>query len=726
MTQPENIQSGSHKTILILASSPTDKARVRLGKEVQEIKKGLQRSKYKDEFTLEERWAVGPRDLHRALLDCNPQIVHFCGHASGENGLFLEDVSGKAQLVSTQALANLFKRFAERGLECVVLNACYTETQANEIAKHIDYVVAMNSAIGDNAAIQFAVGFYDELGAGWSYEDAYKGGCDEIALQGIPEEHTPVFKNFQKNSHASPSTSVFSEIARETYKKLKAFLKSRGRYVLSGLTPRFAHEGDLALVCEAMDEVLGRKVVFKALKLPDNNQKIHSNNEVEFQRFKEAVERGCKLSDEPNFMTIYDAHILESFDISIKENSVPYFVIQLIKGDSIRTHREHNTELQPREVRELILAIISSVVRIHNKGYCHGNIKPSNIMLRETPPDSVKLKNPLEKYEPFISPLHRYFSNQEELLSQLERRVENLENLDKLERKVKLNYILEDIAYSITPELFGPSQFDIDHKKTDQYMIGLLAYELLTNKLPCFLKEFDEDKFRDNPKEEFDILKGNLLDEDLFAFKDQTQLESVRDCPDSFKQAILKMISLEPSKRYNSLKDAGNVIERKYEYILAKESLARCLKKEDDFIDAFYDNFKHFTHNHEKFEAFFGSLKADEASWKNHRQVIKEAMLLLIAFHDQEEFSHAVEENIPQRQRILDENNILSRIAEKHVHFKKKEFQINQDDFKNFQRALICTICGPSHSKINNKSPFDEFCNLNKRGHTKKDIKDAW
>ncbi len=59
----------------------------------------------------------------------------------------------------------------------------------------------MNSGIGDDAAIKFAVGFYDELGAGWLYEDAYHGGCDAIALQGIPEEHTPVFKNLKKKSN---------------------------------------------------------------------------------------------------------------------------------------------------------------------------------------------------------------------------------------------------------------------------------------------------------------------------------------------------------------------------------------------------------------------------------------------------------------------------------------------------------------------------------------------
>ena len=94
-----------------------------------------------------------PDDLRRALLDFNPEIVHFCGHGLGDDGLVLENDPGLAQLVPTEALANLFKRFATRGLECVVLNACYSEIQAKEIAEHIDYVVGMSSGIGDDAAI---------------------------------------------------------------------------------------------------------------------------------------------------------------------------------------------------------------------------------------------------------------------------------------------------------------------------------------------------------------------------------------------------------------------------------------------------------------------------------------------------------------------------------------------------------------------------------------------
>ncbi|HEY9691092.1 MAG TPA: CHAT domain-containing protein [Oculatellaceae cyanobacterium] len=201
LAQRENSQSSVPKTILVLASSPTNEARLRLDKEVREIDEGLRRSQQREKFTLQQRWAVRPDDLRRALLDLSPQIIHFCGHGSGEDGLVLEDDAGRAQLVPTEALVNLFKRFATRGLECVVLNACYSEIQADAIATHIDYLVGMNSTIRDDAAIKFAVGFYDELGAGYSYEDAYYGGCDAIALQGIPEEHTPVFKNLKKKSN---------------------------------------------------------------------------------------------------------------------------------------------------------------------------------------------------------------------------------------------------------------------------------------------------------------------------------------------------------------------------------------------------------------------------------------------------------------------------------------------------------------------------------------------
>lgn len=182
------------RIILILASSPIDQARLCLDREVREIDEGLRRSQKREQFTLQQKWAVRPDDLRRALLDFHPQIVHFSGHGSGENGLMLENNLGEAQLVPTNALVNLFKLFSDRGVECVVLNACYAEVQAEAISQHINYVVGMSDEISDDAALKFAVGFYDALGAGWSYKDAYDMGCSAIALEGIPEELTPVLK----------------------------------------------------------------------------------------------------------------------------------------------------------------------------------------------------------------------------------------------------------------------------------------------------------------------------------------------------------------------------------------------------------------------------------------------------------------------------------------------------------------------------------------------------
>jgi hypothetical protein len=181
------------KTILILAANPKNTSSLRLDEEVREIDAGLQRAKQRSLFDLKQRWAVRVQDVYQALLNFKPQFVHFSGHGAGDDGLELEDETGKVRLVDTVALAKLFELFASN-LECVILNACYSEVQASAIAQHIPYVIGMNKEIGDKAAIKFATGFYNALGAGESVEFAYKLGCNVIQLDGIPENLTPVLK----------------------------------------------------------------------------------------------------------------------------------------------------------------------------------------------------------------------------------------------------------------------------------------------------------------------------------------------------------------------------------------------------------------------------------------------------------------------------------------------------------------------------------------------------
>ncbi|MFB2897637.1 CHAT domain-containing protein [Aerosakkonemataceae cyanobacterium BLCC-F50] len=190
------------KKILILSANPKNTANLCLDEEVREIKNTLQLSPNRNEFQIITESAVRVDDLTRFLSQYQPTIVHFSGHGSGTDGLVLEDNSGRIQLVSTQALAKLFDLFQEQ-VECVLLNACYSKEQATAIHQHIDCVVGMNQAIGDQAAINFSIGFYTALAAGRNYEDCFKMGCTSIDLQGIPEYLTPEIK-FRRRRYQTP------------------------------------------------------------------------------------------------------------------------------------------------------------------------------------------------------------------------------------------------------------------------------------------------------------------------------------------------------------------------------------------------------------------------------------------------------------------------------------------------------------------------------------------
>lgn len=176
--------------VLVLSANPQATDKLRLDQEFREIDEGLKRARYRDQFDLTSKWAVRERDFYRYMLEIQPQIVHFTGHGAAEEGIVLEDEAGKPFFLPTEQLAGLFKLFASKGVECVVLNSCFSQVQAKAINEHIPYVIGMNRAIGDRAAIKFAVAFYDALGAGEEVKFAFDLGC--IQLIGLKEHETPV------------------------------------------------------------------------------------------------------------------------------------------------------------------------------------------------------------------------------------------------------------------------------------------------------------------------------------------------------------------------------------------------------------------------------------------------------------------------------------------------------------------------------------------------------
>ncbi len=207
------------QTILLLAANPRDTSKLQLDVEVREIDEGLRRANKREQFKLEQKWAVRSRDFYRAILDTQPQIVHFCGHGTAEDGIILENEMKQTVYVQADALASMFKLFAKKGVECVVLNACYSEVQAEAISQYVKYVIGMNKAVGDKAAVAFAVAFYDALGAGEDVEFAYELGKSQ--MMGFMEHQTPVLK---KNQLTDVSTTFEREvIPPNPYQGLSAF-----------------------------------------------------------------------------------------------------------------------------------------------------------------------------------------------------------------------------------------------------------------------------------------------------------------------------------------------------------------------------------------------------------------------------------------------------------------------------------------------------------------------
>lgn len=168
------------KKILILASNPHND--LNLEHEIRELKGVIEKSLNREELHVEDELAVRVEDLQELLLKHHPQVVHFCCHGSGEQGLVFDSDTGQEKLLRTEALANLFKLFAST-VECVILNACYSETQADAIVNHVNYVIGIKQEIRDVAAIAFSKGFYRALGYSCTYEEAYELGRNAIQLE---------------------------------------------------------------------------------------------------------------------------------------------------------------------------------------------------------------------------------------------------------------------------------------------------------------------------------------------------------------------------------------------------------------------------------------------------------------------------------------------------------------------------------------------------------------
>jgi pSer/pThr/pTyr-binding forkhead associated (FHA) protein len=199
--------------ILFVAANPGHTDDLDLDKECDGIERELRSAPHRD-FQLISRWAVTVDEMMRHLNELSPTVLHFAGHgiAAGPHGsgsarasrdvavptdrvadasgIYLLDERGGPQLVTASALLKMIKA-AATSVRVVVLNACYSEDQAQALCGAVDCVIGMAGTLDDEAARSFAVGLYRALGHRRSVGNAFEQAVATLAGKALPGQAIP-------------------------------------------------------------------------------------------------------------------------------------------------------------------------------------------------------------------------------------------------------------------------------------------------------------------------------------------------------------------------------------------------------------------------------------------------------------------------------------------------------------------------------------------------------
>jgi serine/threonine protein kinase/tetratricopeptide (TPR) repeat protein len=188
-------------------------------------------------------------------------------------------------------------------------------------------------------------------------------------------------------------------------------------------------------------EPVKRRVALKVLKAGMDTKAVLARFEAERQ--------ALALMDHPNIAKVYEA--------GETDRGLPYFVMELVKGEPITTYCDRHRLSIPERL-ELFIPVCNAVQHAHHKGIMHRDLKPSNILVM------VSDEKPVPKVIDFGIAKARGAALTEKTL------------------------YTEQGQLIGTPEYMSPEQaemggLDVD-TRTDIYSLGAVLYELLTGRMP--------------------------------------------------------------------------------------------------------------------------------------------------------------------------------------------------------------------------------------------------
>jgi RNA polymerase sigma factor (sigma-70 family) len=174
-------RASTPSTVLFLAANPVALQPLQLGEECRAIEEGIRAATFREHIRFYSRWAARLDDLMQVLNEYSPSVLHFSGHGNGEQGLCFQTEGGGALSMSANGLASVMEA-AGASVSVVVLNACYSEVQAQALVSRVPCVIGASSVIPDREAILYAGAFYAALAYGKSVATAHRQGMTAMQL----------------------------------------------------------------------------------------------------------------------------------------------------------------------------------------------------------------------------------------------------------------------------------------------------------------------------------------------------------------------------------------------------------------------------------------------------------------------------------------------------------------------------------------------------------------
>ena len=352
-------------------------------------------------------------------------------------------------------------------------------------------------------------------------------------------------------------------------------------------------EGEFARCYKARDQLLDKTVIVKVLNTP------LSQDSPGYDKY---VRSASRLTHRNILGLLFS-----------QANKLPHFIVTPAVGDDTLEKRLRANLMPIPNAIDLTITLAGALAYAHGKACVHGRLRPSEI---------------------------RFDAENEPVLSGF-RTLAGLRDAAPSPRGERRLTLEEFVAAS--PEQRATGLID---PKTDQYQLGLVAYEAIAGTPPVRAS---------------DATWASVIEPEIAGalLHPRPLKDFVRGCTQRVSDAVMRMLSVNPADRWASLALVIEALRAERTIVPsveeAKASYRRCAQ-DNTFYETLYE--KLFETTPEIRQMFVGR------SMEQQYQVLRDALWLLLSFSTSAE---------------RDEPTILSGVARTHARFEPRQFELFED-----------------------------------------------